>query len=737
MTPTDRDARLPRQSTPPLARVSMRYRRRHPRRRFRHAWGWAAHARRFLLTAVLVVQTLFAVYYMLAVLPYHGDTPLEIALAVTFAASFGWVSLGGWLALTGFFVRLMGGDRKSLVKRTQADELARAPLARTAILMPVYHEAVAQSLAGLGAVYRSLERTGKLEHFEFFILSDSRDPETWLAEEAGWGELVRELNAAGRIHYRRRRVNLHHKSGNIADFMRRWGSRFRYFLILDADSLMQGETITRMVRLMEMHENVGILQAPPTIVTARSPFARVQQFANRLYGPLFSTGLAAIQLGDGAYWGHNAIIRTQAFTEHCAIKSLRGIGLFRGTVLSHDFVEAAYMRRGGYEVWLEPALGGSYEESPPTLVDELSRDRRWAKGNLQHIALMLGGRSLALAHRFTFLNGVLAYAAAPLWMLFLALTAAEVAQFALWPINYFPGGHRLVPLWPQWHPEWAIRLVASTAFVLALPKLLALADALFRSRLRRGFGGVFRLTTGIVLETLVSMLLAPVRMLAHTRFVLEAILNLSVQWGGQNRGGELGWWAALRMHGFGLVIGVGWSWFAWWLKPLFLYWSLPVTLPLILAPLVSVLLSRRGLGERLKRAGLLGTPEEKFEPEVVRDRDALPQTLGNSSPLSAFARTILDPFWNRAARLCANRRKSPAALIEKALKRGPPDLTSKDKAALAGNETSLAYLHAAIHDKPSPPWNSAYAQFHQSTGRPMEENPPAAPDQKPRFSPAG
>ncbi|MGH7058341.1 MAG: glucans biosynthesis glucosyltransferase MdoH, partial [Acetobacteraceae bacterium] len=416
--------------------------------------------------------------FMLAVLPYHGGTPLEIALVVAFAASFGWISLGAWLALAGFVVRLVGGDRKGLLARTDKRALARTPLAPTAILMPLYQESVSESLAGLAAVYRSLEHSNQLQHFEFFILSDSRDPEIWLAEQAGWAELVRELGAAGRIHYRRRRVNLHHKSGNIADFMRRWGSLYRYFLILDADSLMGGRTIARMIRLMELHAEVGILQAPPTIVGARSPFARVQQFANRLYGPLFSTGLAAIQLGDGAYWGHNAIIRSRAFMEHCAIPGLRGIGLFRGAVLSHDFVEAAYMRRGGYEVWLEPALVGSYEESPPSLVDELARDRRWARGNLQHIALMLGDRGLALAHRFTFLNGILSYAAAPLWLLFLALSAAEVAQFTLWPINYFPGGHQLVPLWPEWHPDWAIRLVASTAFILFLPKLLAFADTL-------------------------------------------------------------------------------------------------------------------------------------------------------------------------------------------------------------------------------------------------------------------
>ncbi|MDN5865602.1 MAG: glucans biosynthesis glucosyltransferase MdoH [Gammaproteobacteria bacterium] len=711
-------AGLPPRSAPPIARSSLHYRMRPAahRKAVPTGWVWAAHVRRFFFVAVLVVQTLFAVYFMLAVLPYHGGTLLEIALAAAFGASFGWVSLGGWLALSGFFIRLMGGDRKGLLARTSEAAFIGASLAPTAILMPIYEESVAQSLAGLAAAYRSLERTGELKHFEFFILSDSRDPETWLAEQAGWAQLVRMLGGSGRIHYRRRRLNLKHKSGNIADFMRRWGRKYRYFMILDADSLMEGETIKRMVRLMQCHERVGILQAPPRIVSARSPFARIQQFANCLYGPLFTTGLAAIQLGDGAYWGHNALIRTNAFMDHCAIANLRGIGLFRGAVMSHDFVEAAFIRRGGYEVWLEPGLEGSYEESPPTLVDELARDRRWAKGNLQHLALMLGGRGLALAHRFTFLNGVLAYAAAPLWLAFLALSAAEVAQFTLFPIDYFPAGHNLIPVWPEWHPEWAIRLVASTAFVLFLPKLLAFLDAFVRGPLRRGFGGSLRLTAGVVLESIASMLLAPIRMLAHTHFVLEAAVNLHIRWAGQNRGGELGWWASLRMHGFGVVLGVGWSWFAWWLKPLFLYWSLPVTLPLILAPIVSVLLSRHRLGDWLGRTGLFGTPEDKQRPDVIRECDALPQDIGDPGKMTAFERSLLDPEWNEAARICGNRRRAPVTLVEKALAKGPDALDRDTKALLAGNEAALSRLHREVRSSPAPrAWHPARARLECSS----------------------
>ena len=674
----------------------MRYSRRSRRRGGRPRWRWAARWRRALFSALVIGQTLVAAYYMLAVLPYHGATVVEVALLVAFAASIAWVSSGAWLALVGFLVRRAGGDRQSLLHRSDLRELVRAPLASTAVVMPIYHEPVGHCLAGIAAVYRSLAATGALEHFHFYILSDSRDPEMWLAEQAAWLRLVRELGAEGRLHYRRRRVNLRHKSGNVADFLRRWGRRHEYFVVLDADSLMEGRALVRMVRMMQLHPEVGILQAPPRIVGAHSLFARLQQFANCLYGPLFTTGLAALQLGDGAYWGHNAIIRTRAFMHHCGLRRLRGIGIFRGPILSHDFAEAACMRRGGYEVWLEPGLRGSYEASPPTLVDELARDRRWARGNLQHLALMLGRKGFGVAHRITFLNGVLAYASAPLWLAFLALSAAEVAQFTLWPIDYFPGGHRLFPVWPEWHPEWAILLASATAFVLFLPKLLAVLDAVLDRRLRRGYGGPARLAAGALLETVAATFIAPIRMLAHSRFVAEALVNLRIRWAGQNRGGEIGWFAALRMHGFGMLLGLAWSAFAWWLRPLYFFWSLPVTLPLVAAAPVSVMLSRRRAGEAVTRSGLLLTPEDRVRPGVVREFQSIPQDLGEPGSQGSLARVMSDPLWHAAARICVRARPGsaglPEELVERALNLGPETLSAAERLALSRSEAALHRL---------------------------------------------
>ena len=683
------------QPAPPIRRASLSYPRHRlrPRRSRTHPpWRWLARWRRTLFLSLVGVQTLFATYYLISVLPYHASTYLEIALAIAFALSFAWVSVGAWLAVFGFFFRLIGGDRRSLAARTPEARLESTSLKRTALIMPIYHEQVDHCFAGLATVYRSLERSGHLAHFDFYVLSDSRDPDVWLDEQVAWGEWVRRLGAEGRLHYRRRRINLRHKSGNVADFLRRWGRDYTYFVVLDADSLMEASTLTRMVRLMERNPRVGILQAPPRIVRARSLFARVQQFANSLYGPVFSTGLAAIQLGDGAYWGHNAIIRSRAFMKHCGLASLQGIGLFRGPILSHDFVEAAYMRRGGYEVWLEPTLSGSYEESPPSLVDELTRDRRWARGNLQHLTIMLGGRRLGLVQRFIFLNGIIAYAAAPLWLAFLILSGLEVARFTLWPINYFPGGHRLFPIWPEWHPEWAIRLAASTAFVLFIPKILACADTLINARLRAAFGGAARLVPGVLIESLISVLLAPVRMLAHSRFVLEALLGLRIYWAGQNRSGPISWWAALLMHGDGLLLGISWGIFSWWLRPLYFYWSLPVTLPLVLAPLVAVITSRVRSGEWFTRFGLLLTPEDRDPPAVVEDLPA-PAPAGADTPARGLRRTLSDPDWLAVARHFARRNgRCPEKTLLKARREGIDSLDARQRRQLAEDGLALTEL---------------------------------------------
>ena len=242
--------------------------------------------------------------------------------------------------------------------------------------------------AGLEATYRSLGATGRLEEFDFYVLSDTRDPERQVEEEAAWADVCRAVDGFGRIFYRHRRNNIKRKSGNIADFLRRWGRNYEYMVVFDADSVMAGSTLVRLVGLMDAHPAAGIIQTVPTMVNRETLYGRVQQFASRAYGPMLAAGLHFWQLGESYYWGHNAILRVEPFMRHCALSRLPGRPPFGGEILSHDFVEAALMGRSGGEVWIAYDLPGSYEESPPTLLDELKRDRRWCQGNLQHSRLL-------------------------------------------------------------------------------------------------------------------------------------------------------------------------------------------------------------------------------------------------------------------------------------------------------------------------------------------------------------
>lgn len=69
-------------------------------------------------------------------------------------------------------------------------------------------------------------------------------------------------------------------------------------------------------------------------------------------------------------------------------------------------------------------LVGSYEQQPPDLLAELTRDRRWCQGNLQNARLMAGEPGIALVHRAMFVTGTMAYVSAPLWLAFLTLGTA-------------------------------------------------------------------------------------------------------------------------------------------------------------------------------------------------------------------------------------------------------------------------------------------------------------------------
>ncbi|MEN9841197.1 MAG: hypothetical protein RL376_997, partial [Verrucomicrobiota bacterium] len=313
--------------------------------------------RRILVASLTLLLTGPAVLLM-ADLHWRVDAidGLKVFHLILFAILFSLVAFGAVQAVIGFFCRAGKGDPNRIMASLTPEDEARPVDAPTAIVMPIFNEDTSRIMEGLRVIYRSLEATGQLEAFDFFILSDTTNPNRWVEEESAWVALTRQLGARGRIFYRKRRVNLNKKAGNLADFCRRWGRRYRYMVVLDADSVMSGDAIVKLVRLMERNPGAGIIQTVPRLVNGETIFARLQQFASRLYGPIFAAGLNFWQQGEANYWGHNAIIRVAPFIDQCSLPELPGVEPFGGRILSHDYVEAALMRRAGWSVWLAVGL---------------------------------------------------------------------------------------------------------------------------------------------------------------------------------------------------------------------------------------------------------------------------------------------------------------------------------------------------------------------------------------------
>jgi membrane glycosyltransferase len=676
------------------------------------SWNRTASWRRILLIVLVLLPTFVASRTMSQILPHKGGSSLEIVLVVIFAILFAWISIGFWTALLGFFVLLRGKNRLSVTEaiRDLSHDIPDEG-ARTAILIPIYNEDVDRVMAGVRTTFETLAETGQGDRFDIFILSDSTNPDVWVMEEEAWYRLCASLGAFGRIFYRRRRSNIKRKSGNVADFCRRWGKNYRYMIVFDADSIMDGETMVRIVQIMERRPDIGILQTPPAGVNRETLIARAQQFANHVYGPMFAAGLHWWQLGDAQYWGHNAIIRVEPFMRHCELPRLPGGGPLGGDILSHDFVESALMRRAGYGVWLAYDLRGSYEETPPTLIDELKRDRRWCQGNLQHMRLLFT-RGFFPAHRALFINGIMSYGSALLWLLFLAVSSAEAIAEVLFEPKYFPGVKTLFPEWPVWYPHWAITLLASTAVVLFLPKLLSILLAAIRGELHL-YGGAIPMTAGVLLEVVLSTLLAPVRMLFHSTFVVGTLLGRSVGWGTQTRDDRGTSWAdAMNVHWWGMCIGIAWGGILYLFNPTFFWWISPILLSLALSGPLSVLTSRASFGTAARASGLFLIPEETERPKVLRELDRNMEAPIPYSPLpiprgAGFIRAVVDPRTNalhrsllmRYSMISAARPSAPERarqLVERALSLGPGALGAAEKIEILRDPHILEELHRRV-----------------------------------------
>jgi membrane glycosyltransferase len=643
------------------------------------AWEQAASHRRKGLLLWVLLSAGTATALMLQALPEQGPLWLRTVQVGLFALLFAWLAAGFFTAAMGFVV-LWRGDKHAL----SAKALGHTPIdaqARTAIVMPICNEDVATVFAGLRASCESLAATGAARLFDVFVLSDSSDPAIRAAEIAAWAELRDSLGDGARVYYRWRTLRVKRKSGNVADFCRRWGRNYRYMVVLDADSVMSGDCLLSLVRLMEANPKAGIIQTAPQACGLTTVHARSQQFASRVVGRLFTAGMQYWQLGESHYWGHNAIIRVEAFMAHCALAPLPGRGGLSGEILSHDFVEAALMRRAGYQVWLVNDLQGSYEQQPPNLLDELQRDRRWCQGNLQN-ARLIAEPGLHGVHRAMLATGAMAYLSAPLWLGFVLLGAAH------WLFT-----DRSIATLP-WQ---AAALWGATFTMLMLPRALGVLVIVMKGQ-QRSYGGTGALLRSALLEAGLSVLQAPLRMLAHTLFVLGALTGLKLDWKSPPRAAsDIGWRdAAERFAGIGAVVLLGAGVLAW-VAPSAALWLAPMGLPLLLAVPLTVLTSRSALGQRLLAQHLLMTPEEHAAPRVLRQAWSLAR---HAAPAPDWQDAVTDPWlfdvvrsamgprntaWGARGRA---RRRLLAGLVEQDAQR----LSAADRMRLLSEPQSIVYL---------------------------------------------
>lgn len=532
-------------------------------------------------------------------------------LWVLFSLTFAWVAFSAVSAMVGL---LFGRDHY----RSQTD----APLCgKTVLLMPIYNENTPSACAALGAMAQELAADNQQAHFEIFLISDTDDPDVLALEAEQVHRLQQILSSSMPVWYRHRAENSERKAGNIRDFVRRWGSRYDYMMVLDADSLMSANAVATLVREMDADDRLGLLQTLPRQYLGETFFARLQQFAGFAYGAVFARGLTAWQGHSGNYWGHNAIIRLTAFAEAAGLPVLQGRRPFGGEIRSHDFVEAALLRRVGWSVRMLPNLAGSWEECPRSLIELGIRDRRWAQGNMQHLAV-LSARGLHWPNRIHMLMGVMSYLSSLFWLLLVMTGLALSAHFVI--------QQRLGVPWsflPQFDFMGMIDLFFVTMVLLLMPKGFGLIRGLFSASVRGNISR-FHFTLSVLLELLSAIIYAPMFMLIHSQHLWDIAWGHDSGWRTVRNGPARQQWSTLlRRHLGHTVIGGLLLIVLLWLASNLWYWMLPLVLGMVLAIPLSALSGSQVAAQGIARWGLLRIPEEQAPPSIHLRRQQLYQQL--------------------------------------------------------------------------------------------------------------
>lgn len=579
--------------------------------------------RRRLLVMVLNILTYGALLYWAAVVLAHGGwSVLDTVLLAAFAIGTPWTVLGFWNAVIGFWVLHRGGDPMAEVAPFATAEALEAQgrvTVQTAILMTVRNEDPARAIARLRTIQSSIDDTGEGQAFGYFVLSDTSEDDVAVGEERLIAEWQRAVGPDVRIIYRRRTDNAGFKAGNVRDFCDNMADDYELMLPLDADSLMTGEAVLRLTRIMQAYPRIGILQSLVVGTPSNSAFARIFQFGMRQGMRTYTMG-QAWWVGDcGPFWGHNALVRIAPFRDQCELPKLSGKPPLGGDILSHDQVEATFMRRAGYEVRVLPEEMGSYEDNPPSVLEYMRRDVRWCQGNMQYVKL-LGTPGLHTMSRFQLLWAILMFLGIPAWTLIIALLPVAAWQ-AVSIAEPFPAA-------------LAIGLYVAFFTMYLMPKLAGFVDVLATKGAAARYGGTLQFVRSAFVELIFSFLQGAVTTIKTTIFMIGLLFGTTVQWGGQARDAK-----SLTVRDafaelwpqtvFGIIVCGA----LLLINPTLLLWSLPLTAGYVLAVPLAVWTADPAIGRWMQRIGLCAIPEDIEPPaELVALRAAEANVAAEGGP---------------------------------------------------------------------------------------------------------
>ncbi len=579
---------------------------RQPRKKLQQSANLTTLLARLFVAFVTITLSWYGASEMYLVLSTNGIAGLQWLFLVLFCINFTWISFAFSQASLGLVSQLWPFVRPR--KEQDSDTV-------TAILLPVYNEDPLRIRASIQAMHEDIldKAAGK---FAFFILSDTNKADAWIAEEQAFKPLLNNDSSACPIYYRRRHNNKERKAGNIADWVTRFGGDYESMIVLDADSLMSADCLLSLTRRMNAEPNLGLIQTLPTLIRANTLYGRIQQFANHCFGPIYASGLAAWHGDASNFWGHNAIIRTKAFAQASGLPILKGKAPFGGHVMSHDFMEAALLRRAGWGVRFDTDLSASYEEAPPSLIDVIVRDRRWCQGNFQHKAFVFA-KGFHFATRLHLISGIMSYLSAIFWFMLIAVGFALAVQAHVVRPEYF-SNLSLFPTWPVFDFEKARSLFVLSMFLVLAPKLYGWFAALVNVRRGMGFGGPILLTLSTLMETLLSALYAPILMFSQFQVVYDIFRGRDSGWSAQSRDdGANSWKVVGRAHCSHTALGFALAGGALFLGPELFYWSLPITFGLMLSIPLSWLSGGQHRGNVIHRLGFLRSPEEKRSQPII------------------------------------------------------------------------------------------------------------------------